>query len=52
MDSLKNPTFRKGGFTKNQYKEGLPKKGGPGQFVDLIGGFVRNRGMVFLRMCG
>ena len=33
---------------KNQYRGGLPKTGGLGQFIDLRGGLERKRG-VFLR---
>ena len=41
----------RGGFTKNQYRGGFPKKGGLGQFADLRGGGggKKERGMVFLR---
>ena len=47
MPSLKNRTFRRGGFTKNQYRgRGLPKKGGLGQFADLRGGAWQERGDV------
>ena len=34
---------------KNQYIGGLPKKGGLGQFVDLRGGGLARKGVVFLR---
>ena len=39
--------FRRGAFMKNQYRGGLPKTGGLGQFTDLRGGLERKRGGVF-----
>ena len=42
--SLKNLTFRgEGGHEKPVQKRGLPKKGGHGQFVDLMGVLGKNR---------
>ena len=47
--SLKIRFLRGGGFTKNQYIGGLPKKGRLGQFADLTEGLAKKRGVVFLR---
>ena len=43
MGSLKNPVFI-GGLTKNQYKGGVPKKGGLGQFANLRGAWQEREG--------
>ena len=34
---------------KNQYRGGIAKKGGPGQFADLREGWQKKGGVVFLR---
>ena len=45
--SQKNLIFKGGGFTKNQYGGGLPKRARLGQFADLRGGLGKEEGMVF-----
>ena len=51
-DSLKNPTFKGGGWgrvgvNEKSIQRGAPKNKGPGQFVGLRGGLERKRGWRF-----